>query len=152
MIYVARYGGRAYYEAMAAASEWAAGDGYYRSPCGYRGISGFDYRCGCTGESDGNNGDPSPADIADWEVVRWLACSGNLQEYRFDHTAREVVLFYSGARHGINCRRLADNFEWQEPIEVIRYETATPHWRWYETLDDHPEDRQEIELRFGKET
>jgi hypothetical protein len=117
MIYEAKYSGRAYFEALADAAEHADGGG-------------------CTGvRSDGSLCWPSAADIADCTVVR-LSDDGDISEYRFDHARREVVFFYRGVRHGHKFKRLAGGYIWQQPILVLRYETKTPHWKWWETRGD----------------
>lgn len=71
--------------------------------------------------------------------VRWLTSGGNFASVHLLNKDR-CLFTVKSRRHGIPMY-LAPVFVGKEPLEVLCYETYCPHWKWWETLDNHSEDR-----------
>lgn len=74
------------------------------------------------------------------DAVIYIGSAGNMCWVR-RLTEDTVEVGYWGARHGINLRRLLDNDQYDQLCDMVPavYETQEPDWKWFDTLDEHPE-------------
>lgn len=151
MIYRARYGKDGYEKAIVASIREIGCDNYY-AMYGYNGEGTQILHRRGGGSQDGWGEyflSPGPLAPKEYQIpdkpnegfikthmrVQWLACSGNLVRYEFDHAMSEVILVIESRRHGIP--NLASDMTGVEPIEVLEYKTQEPTWKWWETADNN---------------
>ena len=77
------------------------------------------------------------------EKVSWTSCANNVIAYQhcYINNVECMLVSIDSRRHGIPCNAMKGF----EPSEILNYESSAEWWGPFDTLDDHPNDKELFE-------